>query len=45
MAPRIKTLLLLLEQKQHQLMFKPFGFIAPNTSNYLAFQSFDFERT
>jgi hypothetical protein len=40
MAPRIKTLLLLLEQKQHQLMF-----IAPNTSNYLAFQSFDFERT
>jgi hypothetical protein len=25
--------------------FRPFGFIAPKTLNYLAFQSFDFERT
>ena len=27
------------------LSFRPFGFIAPKTLNYLAFQSFDFERT
>jgi hypothetical protein len=26
-------------------MFRPFGFIAPKTLNYLVFQSFDFERT
>jgi hypothetical protein len=27
------------------ILFKPFGFIAPKTLNYLAFQLFDFERT
>ena len=27
------------------ILFRPFGFIAPKTLNYLAFQSFDFERT
>jgi hypothetical protein len=27
------------------IMFMPFGFIAPKTLNYLAFQSFDFECT
>jgi hypothetical protein len=27
------------------LSFRPFGFIAPKTLNYLSFQSFDFERT
>jgi hypothetical protein len=27
------------------LMFRPFGFIAPKTLNYLVFESFDFERT
>jgi hypothetical protein len=26
------------------ILFKPFGFIAPKTLNYLVFQSFDFER-
>ena len=26
-------------------LFRPFGFIASKTLNYLAFQSFDFERT
>jgi hypothetical protein len=26
------------------ILFKPFGFIAPKTLNYLGFQSFDFER-
>ena len=26
------------------IMFRPFGFIAPKTLNYLAFQSLDFER-
>jgi len=26
-------------------LFSPFGFIAPKTLNYLAFQFFDFERT
>jgi len=26
-------------------LFRPFGFIAPKTLNYLAFQSLDFERT
>jgi hypothetical protein len=26
-------------------LFRPFGFIAPKTLNYLAFQSFYFERT
>jgi len=26
-------------------MFRDFGFIAPKTLNYLAFNSFDFERT
>jgi len=25
------------------ILFRPFGFIAPKTLNYLAFQSFDFE--
>jgi len=27
------------------ILFIPFGFIAPKTFNYLAFQSFDFGRT
>jgi len=27
------------------ILFSPFGFIAPKTLNYLAFPSFDFERT
>ena len=27
------------------ILFRHFGFIAPKTLNYLAFQSFDFERT
>ena len=27
------------------ILFMPFGFIAPKTLNYLAFQSFDLERT
>jgi hypothetical protein len=27
------------------MLFRPFGFIAPKTWNYLVFQSFDFERT
>jgi hypothetical protein len=27
------------------IMFRHFGFIAPKTLNYLALQSFDFERT
>jgi len=27
------------------ILFKPFSFIAPKTLNYLAFQSFDIERT
>ena len=27
------------------ILVRPFGFIAPKTLNYLAFQSFDFERT
>ena len=26
------------------ILFSPFGFIAPNTLNYLAFYSVDFER-
>jgi hypothetical protein len=26
-------------------IYMPFGFIAPTTLNYLAFQSFNFERT
>jgi len=34
--------------KQLSILFRPFGFIAPKTLNYLvfqSFQSFDFERT
>jgi hypothetical protein len=27
------------------ILFRPFGFIAPKTLSYLAFQSFDFART
>ena len=27
------------------ILFMPFGFIAPKTLNYFAFQSFDFENT
>jgi hypothetical protein len=27
------------------ILFRPFGFIVPKTLNYLAFQSFYFERT
>ena len=27
------------------IMFRPFDFIAPKTLSYLAFQSFDFERS
>ena len=27
------------------ILYRPFGFIAPKTLNYLAFQSFEFERT
>jgi hypothetical protein len=27
------------------ILFRPFGFIAPKTLDYLAFQSFDVERT
>jgi hypothetical protein len=26
------------------ILFRPFGFIAPKTLDYLTFQSFDFER-
>jgi hypothetical protein len=27
------------------ILLRPFGFIAPKTLNYLAFQSFDIKRT
>jgi hypothetical protein len=27
------------------ILFRPFGFIAPKSLNYLVFESFDFERT